>query len=121
MLTIRRDQMEALADAVGRTFAAGVVRRLRRDHPQALLALGDTEPARDAVVRRWIETAARYGIEKENNINTFVDWMIEHGSDFHLLERWTWVRPILEFEAWNEDGKIGAIESGLRETWRGPD
>lgn len=107
--------MDALADAVARTFADGVVREVRREHPDAFFALADSGPAREAVVRRWIETATTHGIEKDDNIRLFVGWMIEHGSDFHLREPWLWVKDILAFEAWGEDGKIGAIENGLRQ------
>lgn len=116
MLTIRREQMDALAESMAGQFADQMVQRVRLDsadrfHGVTGIEAGETRG--DAVVRGWIATAASYGIEKENNIAIFIDWMLDHGPDFHLQEEHAWVKDILEFAAWSEDGKIGAIEHGL--------
>lgn len=113
MLIIRDEQMEALGLYMRRVFEERMVQHVKDAYPgryQTLTEGGLGDKNVRALIRKGIDKAAGYGVEKEGNVTTFIEWMLEYGPDFEVQEERAWMKDILELDTWEEDGKIGAIE-----------
>lgn len=93
MIEIRPDQIQMFLDRVRTTFAARTAAYLkanRRDWVKGLNA-----SALEALIRRQIAAADRYGIQMEAAVVQFVEIGLAFGEDFHSSGRYPEAERIL--------------------------
>jgi len=93
MLTIRKEQMQALAEDLRRSFRSKLARNLRADLPQETQSLSEKQLA--AIIDEGLLRAARYQITTERALFLFVYLMVLHSSRFDEAPDMLWARKIL--------------------------
>lgn len=97
MLTIRREQIEALNADMRRRFEIRMVAHVNQFFAQRCQLLGD------AGVREWIvagiERAAKYDIKAELDVCRYIDVMFVFGREFDVDPRYPWATRILNARA----------------------
>jgi hypothetical protein len=93
MLTIRKEQEEALGRDRLRRFVIQMEQHLRQFFPARCAELGDE------AVREWIhhgiERAAVYGVVAERDVCKYIDVMFTCGREFDEDPKLPWAREIL--------------------------
>ena len=102
MLTIRKQQNDALSQYMLRQFENNMILYLRSQFPTEC---GDKAEAelRD-MVRSAIKNAEPYGIESEDGIQCYLGCMAKCGEDFDTNPRTPWAGAILR------DAGLGEVE-----------
>ncbi len=93
MLTIRREQMEALEDAQRHQFALEIVEHLRSYSPTHAARIGD--PALYQVARSGLARAEQYGFTLRGPVRLFIELMVLLGSYFDTDPQYPWAGKIL--------------------------
>jgi hypothetical protein len=98
MLTIRREQMEALSAYMRQSFEDRMVRHIAQSFPaefkrMASPSAGD-QPIR-VLIRQGIERAGSNEITSERDVGRFIDLMIVMGPDFETNTEAAWARSVL--------------------------
>jgi len=93
MLTIRREQMEALEAAAVRDFERRMLAHLRQFFPKHLAVLG--EPTLRAVIRFGVGRGSIHGFTTEHDLCLYVDLMLLLGSLFDEDPQLPWADAIL--------------------------
>lgn len=102
MLTLRKEQMEALQHGKDHTFALWMADQLRLEHP----SLADA--GNEAILPRVIAGLARgreYGLSQSYHLFQFIGAMFRHGDDFHLHPH---IAPILNDSSRNPASRMDA-------------
>ena len=106
MLTIRREQMRVLGEAMRRRFELQSIARLRAAFP------GQTREASDArlleLIRTAIGKAAGYGIATEVDVTRYLEFAILYGRDFD--SKLDWAAKILRTEGISGERKMDLID-----------
>ena len=97
MLIIRKEQMEALEQAVLEGFEDRMVVHLQGFFPGRCAELGD-DGMRE-MVRYGMERAKSYGIVNELDVCRYIDLMIFFGRDFDTDPETPWAGRILSMES----------------------
>ena len=93
MLTIRKEQIKALAQLEVEKFEDWMLVHLRKFFPAQCRAAGETKLL--AIIRSGIERAAGYGIKTRRDVCKYIDLMVVLGPDFDEDPRLPWVAKIL--------------------------
>lgn len=64
-----------------------------------------------AAIDRMRGTAADYGIQRENDVATFLDFTVMYGQDFH---RDAWAREILQVKELHGPDKMDVLRDRVR-------
>jgi hypothetical protein len=111
MLTIRQEQLDALAASLSRRANVALAGYARRRFPVELGAAPEDELV--ALADRVRATAMSYGLELENDIATFLDLTVMYGDDFH---RSRWAAKVLADEAVHGPDKMESLRRKVRLT-----
>ena len=101
MLTIRPEQMQALAADQTRRFEKRALRHIEKEFPE----FKEKNPKEKALelIRSGIEKARLWEIEAESHVLAFIELMIVYGADF---DRRKWAVKILEETDMKSDARI---------------
>ncbi len=110
MLTIRKEQMDALSAYMRRSFEDRMVKHIVADFPQQFERLKE-EGTRE-FVRAGVERCAGHGIDTEGGIRVIVDLLLEH-ADFDASSDMAWARKILQDAELSGPAKVSLIEKRL--------
>ncbi len=106
MFLIRSDQIEVIVAARLEAANQKLVDYARARFPRRFAHSESAEIA--ALVAAVRSTSRRYGINKEQDVATFVDLSIMYGEDFHEVP---WAARVLQSKDLDSDAKI----TGLRD------
>ncbi len=118
MLTIRQEQMEALAAANEQLFERRLLAQLKIHFPQRVATLL-SQPDGEAKLLQWMRNrfaqAATYGIEYEGDYAVFIMLIMENQrlraeNPMDNGKFLAWTRPLLERENSTGQVKIALIE-----------
>ena len=116
MLTVRKQQLDALGAYMRQSFEDRVAQHLVREWPlqvRKLLSAGGSEkPVRD-LIQLGIQKAARYGIESEADVMRFIELMVRILPEFDEQKELGWARAILDDRSLPGAAKIGLIQEQL--------
>ena len=108
MLTIRREQMEALGRYSLDQFEAAMIRHLRTRFP------AQTETRIDSDLREMIKNgigrAAVYDITLENDVKRYLEYMVLYGPEFDQTPQTAWAGDILRADDLDGTEKIDRID-----------
>jgi hypothetical protein len=90
---IRKNQMNAFAEAATTDFENRMVAHLNRCFPAQCVSL--QEPRVRETIRFGIERCAHYGVTAERDVCRYIDLMMVFGRDFDAREDLPWVSRIL--------------------------
>jgi hypothetical protein len=93
MLTIRREQMEALEEAQKHQFALEMVEHLHSYSPTHAARIGDPELYQ--VARSGLARAEQYGLTLRGPVRLFIELMVLLGSHFDTDPQYPWAAEIL--------------------------
>ena len=96
MLTIRKEQMEALSEYKTKMFEDRVVVRVNGLFPEECEAL--EEPEVREIVQYGIQQAEQYGIVSEGDVCLYIDLMFVFGRDMDKDPELLWANEILNNE-----------------------
>ena len=108
MLTIRREQMEALGRQSLQQFEAALLEHLRTRFPTQ--TDGRLDPELRTMIHDGIDRATVYGITLENDVRRYVEWMVLYGPDFDRNPETAWAGDILRTDDLDGTEKIDRIE-----------
>jgi hypothetical protein len=110
MSTIEPVQMQLLAASATERFDRELAVHARRRFPATFEGLDDQYMR--AGVRKVRATARGYGIERQDDVATFIDFMIMFGVEFH---RAPWAVDILECKALHGPDKMAVLRHRVAE------
>lgn len=110
LLRIRKEQVEALSQAVVAQFEERTVDELRATLP----AYGLDEEALRELIRQGISDAARYGLISEQGTRAYIGAMLALGESFDGTQRYAWLRAILENPEVNPEKKADRLRAAAR-------
>jgi hypothetical protein len=117
MLTIRREQMEALSAYMRQSFEDRMVRHLAQSFPAPFKKLAasqaNDEPVR-ALLREGITQAAKYGFSSERDLRQFIDLIMELGPDFETNPETAWVTGILKDHAVPSPARLDLVAQQIQ-------
>jgi hypothetical protein len=94
MFSIRKEQMEALADASVLEFEDWMLGHLSEcPLSEQCRAMGDT--ALRELIRYGIRRAASYGVVSERGVSVYIDVMVAFGRDFDVDPGLPWAAAVL--------------------------
>ncbi len=96
MLTIRSEQLQALSEAMWRQSLNRMAVYLKSRHPGVCGEWRDPE-CRE-FVQEGVAKAARYAIEREEDVRQYLEWMVLLGPDFDTNPKTEWAGQILRRE-----------------------
>jgi len=108
VLRIRSDQMEALAEAQADRYALETTSWLREERPD--LCGERDDPALHALVVEAIESATGFGIELDEDIEAFVEFVLRNGLDFAERDELEWATVILSDDSISGSRKIELLD-----------
>jgi len=104
MLTIRKQQMDILREAVLRLFQDRMAAHVQARFSTANIAAPDR--VRDFILES-IELGKTFGIENQYDLQRFIEFRAEYGEHFHLLD---WASKILNDRTLSGCGKMEQID-----------
>jgi hypothetical protein len=113
MLVIRREQMEALAQATMQHFVRGRVRHLETHFGRHLTGHGLTGPRLEAAVQSGIADAQRYGVVFEHDIARYLEFVALLGPAFDEDPVNDWAEDILQRDDLDGTAKVNRISDYL--------
>lgn len=108
MLVIRSDQMKILEAAMVRNFEGRVMRHLRRSFAPYVGSMGTEELA--ALIRHGVNKADAYGIARELDVVTFVEFMVRYGRAFYSDPNLPWAVQVLQDQTLGGPEKISKLK-----------
>ena len=117
MLTIRREQQEAIGRAVLVTFEVRLAEHVAEHFPGIHASLGE-RPTK-VMVRYAIEKAYSYGFRNGGQVTRYLNLMLTFGRDFDTDDRFPWARRVLTYDAHSTARMNRLYRIGLRRESRG--
>ncbi len=114
MLTIRKEQMEALSADRLRSFENQMVKHIAGAFPAKFRQIGEVETR--TLIHEGIAKAATYAIESERNVALFIDLMVAISPGFDHDDGSSWMQPILQHPEMPEQTKLDMIYDRMRRT-----
>jgi hypothetical protein len=111
MFTVRNQQVETLTVSLREQSNARLAVYAKERFPRKFAH----SPGEDlsALARRVRKTANLYGIERENDVATFLDLTVMYGDDFHHAP---WATSVLSNEAMHGPDKMAMLRYQVRLT-----
>ena len=108
MLTLRREQMQALERYALEQFIARMSARLharfRRETEKV------AEPDLRTLIRRAITKAETYGVSDEADVARYLEFVIRYGPEFDTQETTAWAGRILKHADQSGTEKMNALD-----------
>lgn len=104
MLTLRKDQLEAITATAGGSFRERVLRHVTKVFPDQVNALGP-DPVAERI-DRGLERAETFGMTTERNLTLCVDLYFGLGPDFEEQDDCRGIVEILQSEKIAEGAKM---------------
>ncbi len=111
MLIIRKEQMDALSEALSEAFEDDRVKHIASKYPEFFDETGEEDVRQ--LVRQGIEKSKIYGIQVRGDVEFIIDLMVEFGQDFEREGKISWTGDILRSHSLSGDGKISLIDTRL--------
>lgn len=92
MLILRKTQVQAIAEGALADRRARLARHLAAAYPERVAALGERRLAH--LVRLGISRATRHGMQRECDLELFLELMIELGKDFDRSGEVPWATAL---------------------------
>jgi hypothetical protein len=108
MLVIRQEQMDVLSVYMRAQFEQQMVKHLREKFPERTQDLPD-ERIR-MVVQSSIKKAERYGIEYEDDIRRFIEYLVIYGTRLDTREDTQWLGDVLRRNDLDGTAKMDLID-----------
>ena len=118
MLTIRKEQMDVLSAYSREQFEWRMVKHLREKFPDRTKDLAD-EKIR-VVVQSGMKKAESYGIDYEDDIRQFLEYLVIYGTRLDVREETRWIGDILRRNDLSGAAKMNLIDSRELDALRGP-
>ncbi|CDH44861.1 hypothetical protein [Candidatus Contendibacter odensensis] len=118
MLSIRKEQMEVLSGYMREQFEWRMVKHLREKFPDRTKDLADDKIR--VVVQSSMKKAEGYGIEYEDDIRRFLEYLVIYGTRLDVREETQWIGDILRRNDLTGTAKMNLIDSRELEALRGP-
>ena len=118
MLSIRREQMQALSEYMRQSIEDRMVRHLAISFPpqfKAMTSEGSGDQPVRALIRKGIERAARYQIVSRRDVGRFIEVMVAVDPMFDERKDLAWARQILQHPGFTSQGKMDLIYQRLRD------
>lgn len=112
MLIIRKEQMAVLSQYMRRQFEHRLMMHLRTAFPERLQDIPEAELL--AMIQGGIDKAAAYGVELEDDVERYVEYMVPYGSDFDTNPQTAWAGEILRTEHLDGSAKIASLDEKAR-------
>lgn len=116
MLVIRKEQMEVLSAAMRDQFEWRMVDHLRTKFPDRTQELPDDRIR--LVVQNSIKKAESHGIEYEDDIRRFIEYLVIYGARLDTREETRWIGDILRREDLTGTAKMDLIDSRELQVFR---
>jgi hypothetical protein len=111
MLTLRREQMQRLSEAMLKRFEDRMVAHLHAAFPKKL---GETPEAElRTLIQSGLAKSAVYKVESEADVERYLEFMVELGPDFDSDPRLGWAGQILRRQDLWPWEKLDKIETQL--------
>lgn len=107
MLSIRKEQMQALRKVARGRFVNEMMMHLRRQFPEQTMELSGDDLR--ALVEEGMNQADEYDVELRNDIRRYLECMVVHGRDFDTNEETGWAGRILRDESLSGTRKMERI------------
>lgn len=117
MLVIRREQMDVLSAYMRAQFEQRMVNHLRAKFPERTQDLPD-ERIR-SVVQNSTKKAESYGIEYEDDIRRFIEYLVIYGVRLDTREETWWIGDVLRRNDLNGAAKMDLIDHRELQALRG--
>ena len=108
-MVIRETQMNAFGEMMRTRFEGEMVEYLRENFPAQTRDLTDTQCR--ALVRHAVTKSSLYGIELEDDIARYLDYVVLYGRDFDTDPAFAWTARILQAEGINGTQKMDRIDA----------
>ena len=115
-MIIRKSQMSAFEEQMRKNFEDRMVEHLNKFFPQSTTEMGE-EAVRQAI-RKGMDQATYYFIERECDVARFIDLKFAIHMDFDEHEEMTWARQILDDDTITGEDKMKRIYGELPERLR---
>jgi hypothetical protein len=109
MLTIRKEQMAAMEDALKRRADARLLQYLRERFPEQTRPRQDEELARFVAAVR--ERARSHGVVDEADVASTLDLTVMYGANFYDAD---WARDVFAMNDWSGAEKMQLIRIRVR-------
>jgi len=109
MITVRKEQMDALSESMVHGFVRRMVVQLRSRFDATLHAATDDQLAK--LVAFGIERAKPYGVVSEGDVSRYLEYMVEYGHDFDKNPRTAWAQSILTAPNTSGSKKMDDLDS----------
>src|SRR5689334_19056010 len=116
MLTIRKEQMKALAAYMQQAFEDRVLKQMATEYPQQFKLISAEEPSDSkarAVVRDGVARAAGYGITAEADVERYIALMFAVDPQFETWPKMKWAVAILNDAGISGNGRMELIHQQL--------
>lgn len=116
MLVIRQEQMDVLSAYMRAQFEQRMIQHLRAKFPERTQDLPD-ERIR-LVVQNSMKKAQSYGVEYEDDIRRFIEYLVIYGTRLDTREETRWIGDILRRDDLNGTAKMDLIDSRELQAFR---
>ncbi|MFO7639967.1 MAG: hypothetical protein R6X17_01465 [Candidatus Competibacteraceae bacterium] len=117
MLAIRQEQMDVLSAYMRDRFEQRMVKHLQEKFPDRTKDLPD-EKIR-LVVQNSMKKAEIYGIEYEDDIRRFIEYLVIYGTRLDTREETRWIGEILRRDDLTGTAKMDLIDNCELQALRG--
>ena len=107
LFVIRQEQMTAFSQAVREQFIIKMAQRLRNTFPERTRYL--EECSLHVFINNGISKAAQYGIEREREVEGYLQLMLAWSVDFDTHPNTAWTGKILTQSDLKPEAKIAAL------------
>jgi hypothetical protein len=108
-MLIRPEQMDVFADYMRREFVGRMMKQLRANFPDCTRTLDDQ--GLRILVERGIAAAERYGIAFEDDIQSYLEYMMLLSQDFDKNPNTSWAGDILRLRDTDGAEKMSRIDN----------
>lgn len=112
MLTIRKDQIDALGALLREDFEQRALRRLCSAFPARVEAMRRNEDIAGAITR-WIDEAFTFGIRDQQQVLRYLDYSLVLGAAFPHGPGFSWAKAILEDQSLFPVERIALLDEHL--------
>ena len=112
-MKIRKEQMDALRKSREDAFVARMVKHLRNDFRKGRVTQHIAEGDLEALVRRGITDAEKYGVIYEDDVRLYIECMVVLGPMFDQDQRCGWAGELLRQEGLDGTTKMDQIDQYL--------
>jgi hypothetical protein len=109
MLTIRKEQLNVLENAMAREFERKMIEHLRQKFPKETEKNEDDELAGE--IRHGVKSSGKYGISAECDVARYVEYMMMYGLNFDTDPKFGWAGKILRTEGISGVEKLDRIDT----------